>query len=369
MPPLGKVPVPGKVSVPINEESSDNRKILIAIAAVLGVLLLILLLLLVVGRKTSTNAGGGGQEMAGMGAGNGEGMGDGEGNGMGGEEGNGMGDGEGDALLNNPLPSGRGNEDQAGTESDEPTEEPQAENPTDDDIMIPGTSTESESPEPQAAELKEELSTTDLVSEGPSLDEQQAADPTDSVPPSASAPGGGGGGAGGGTRVRVFGVEGYGRKFVYVFDRSGSMAGQKLEEVKKELLRSFSVLNNGHQFDIIFYDDRYVVWKPKLIAATPQVKKDAETFVQGITSGGGTSHLLPLLEAIKLNPDVIFFLTDGQSLSPPELEEICRRSGGISINVIQYDDGGDGRSEILRQLAVRNQGRYKYINVRNADAL
>ena len=355
------VPVPGTVPMPPIEESPDNRKKLIAMAVALALLLLLLLLLLFfLGKKPPAN-GGGGQGAAGIGAGAGEqsGVGDsgGAGAGIGGQAG----------RSNEDTASGNGNADQSGAaiEPDENAEESQPESPTDDDIMIPGTSVESESIEPQGAELREDLSTTDLVAMKVILDEQQVAGPTHSPP----APTSSGSGGGGGVTVRVFGVGGHGNKFMYVFDRSGSMSGQKLEEVKKELLRSFSVLNNRHQFNIIFYDNRYDAWKPRLTAATPQVKREAEQFVRGISAGGGTEHLAPLLEAIKHKPDVIFFLTDGQSLTQAQLDEICQKSGDICINVIQYDDGRDGRSEILRQLALRNRGRYRYINVATADAL
>jgi len=106
-----------------------------------------------------------------------------------------------------------------------------------------------------------------------------------------------------------------------------------------------------------------------LVVANTSNKRDAEKFVQGMVGGGGTEHLRPLLAAIRHKPEVIFFLTDGQSLQPTELEEVCRKSGNISINVIQFDDGNDGQSEILRQLALRNRGRYKYINVATTDSL
>ena len=106
-----------------------------------------------------------------------------------------------------------------------------------------------------------------------------------------------------------------------------------------------------------------------MVVATTSAKKEAERFVQTIAACGGTSHLQPLLEAIKYKPDVIFFLTDGQALTKVQLDEICQKSGDIYINVIQYDGGSDGRTEILRQLAYRNRGLYKYINVTTSDAL
>ncbi len=351
----GRVSVPGNPSITNDEETSTDYTILAAIAVVLvAVLLLLLLLLLFLNKQPPGEVGGSGRETT-------------ETTEAGTETGTGGGSGDGIGSS-----TADGNEDRSGTDSNR---EENA-SPSDD-------STESQSPPSQAPKPNENLSVTETPSEDASFEDRQSVIPADSAT-SASKPddgdgtdgggsgsGNGGGGNGSGVTVRVFGVGGHGSKFVYVFDQSASMAGQKMEEVKKELLRSLSVLNAKQQFNIIFYSDRFVTWRPgrALINAGPGEKKEAEEFVRRITSQGTTSHLPPLLEAIACKPDVIFFLTDGQSLTESELEEIGRKSGGIVINVIQYDDGRDGESDILRRLAGRHQGKYKYINVSTSDAL
>ncbi|MDR1962817.1 MAG: VWA domain-containing protein [Planctomycetaceae bacterium] len=168
--------------------------------------------------------------------------------------------------------------------------------------------------------------------------------------------------------VKVFGTTGKGSKFVFVFDHSGSMAGMPLETAKAELLQSLTSLKDNHQFNIIFYDDSQIVWKPgnQLIAATKQNKNDAENFIKKIIPAGGTEALRPILMAIDYKPDVIFFLTDGQlSLN---LDNICNKRGETCINVIQFGSGND-KSALLQELARRTQGDYKYVIVGDLDAL
>ncbi|HTN76656.1 MAG TPA: hypothetical protein VL096_15465, partial [Pirellulaceae bacterium] len=61
------------------------------------------------------------------------------------------------------------------------------------------------------------------------------------------------------TETGVFGVKGRGTKFVYVFDRSGSMSGfggRPLAAAKRELLASINDLDTVHQFQVIFYNER-----------------------------------------------------------------------------------------------------------------
>ena len=182
--------------------------------------------------------------------------------------------------------------------------------------------------------------------------------------------------------VGVFGTEGKGTKFMYVFDCSGSMDGTPLRAAKAELIQSLDSLGNSHQFNIIFFNHGWRLWAPpergrRLPYATESDKQSAIRFVNGVTADGGTrisDHPQtghgPLTEAINHRPDVIFFLTDGVvdeiDLNAERLRQIERlNSRGTQINVIQFGSGGfmDTQSQPLQQLAVQNHGEYRYVNV------
>ena len=179
------------------------------------------------------------------------------------------------------------------------------------------------------------------------------------------------------TTVKVFGTNGKGTKFMYVFDCSLSMEGRRLQMAKAELIRSLDALGDLHQFNILFYsgERQHYFWRSggRLIFAQETEKRAAIRFVEGIIAEGGTHHYQPLLEAIKLRPDVIFFLTDGEKKDDPtavqlaDIERANSRFGaGTQINVIQFGGGGltDSESRVLRQLADQNHGEYIYVNVR-----
>jgi hypothetical protein len=177
---------------------------------------------------------------------------------------------------------------------------------------------------------------------------------------------------GGGKTLRVFGTEGTGNTFVFVFDRSGSMsehAERPIRAAKTELIQSINSLENLCRFNIIFYNENYLSWRQnrKMTEATDQNKENAKRFVEGITPIGGTRHLEPLLEAIKHRPDVIFFLTDGDeahALSAGQLDKIARDNSHRSqINVIQFGVGTNRESNFLQKLAANNRGQYIYVNV------
>ena len=176
--------------------------------------------------------------------------------------------------------------------------------------------------------------------------------------------------------VQIFGAEGKGSKFMYVFDRSGSMHGKPIQMAKAELIRSLDSLGDSHQFNIIFYSGKedLSLWQPgrRLMFASETNKINAIRYVEGITATGGTWHFDPLKEAILHRPDVIFFLTDGEShddLTAAQLQEIERLNSrlgrGAQINVIQFGSSGmtDSPSRSLQHLAEQNHGKHLYINV------
>jgi hypothetical protein len=181
-----------------------------------------------------------------------------------------------------------------------------------------------------------------------------------------------GNGKGGGKTLRVFGTEGTGDSFVFVFDRSASMseyAARPIRAAKTELIRCIDSLENLYRFNIIFYNENIFCWRSnkKMMEATDQNKENAKRFVEGITPVGGTDHLKPLLEAIAHQPDVIFFLTDGDeahALSAGQLDTILRKNNLRSqINVIQFGVGINRQSNFLQKLAANNRGQYSYIDV------
>lgn len=175
-------------------------------------------------------------------------------------------------------------------------------------------------------------------------------------------------------RTSLFGLVGEGFKFVYVFDRSGSMGGagrQALQLVKEELRASLRNLDTVHQFQLIFYNDRPVIFNPsgmpgRLAFATEENKQRALRFIDAISPEGGTEHEEALKLAIRLRPDVIFFLTDGDDpqLSPQRIERLSRMAAGITIHAIEMGSGPRPvGSSFLATLAAENGGKYVYVDI------
>jgi hypothetical protein len=211
-----------------------------------------------------------------------------------------------------------------------------------------------------------------LAGEGETSEVGSARDLTSQPPPSSRV-------RGGMARTGVFGVEGEGHKFVYVFDRSGSMdghGGAPLVAAKSELVASLNDLGQTHQFQIIFYNEQPRIFNPagragRLVFGTEQNKNLARRFVGSITASGATRHLEALEMALGLGPDVIFFLTDADEprMSAADLARIAQRNRGTSINAIEFGYGARRESDnFLVALARQNGGKHVYIDVSQLTA-
>ncbi len=181
-------------------------------------------------------------------------------------------------------------------------------------------------------------------------------------------------GQGGYARTGVFGVVGEGHKFVYVFDRSGSMdghGGAPLSAAKRELVGSLHDLGQTHQFQIIFYNEKPHIFTPtgvagRLVFGTDKNKYLAQKFVGSITADGATRHEEALELALRLSPDVIFFLTDADEprMTTQQLAHIAHLNHGTSINAIEFGYGKQLESDnFLVRLARQNGGQHVYVDV------
>ncbi|MEI8018480.1 MAG: VWA domain-containing protein [Schlesneria sp.] len=183
---------------------------------------------------------------------------------------------------------------------------------------------------------------------------------------------------GGPTGTAFMGTRDQGSKVVFVIDASGSMMSHNSMQVAKaSLVSSVQELDGNQQFLIIFYDDKPVVLhlrdvhQPQLYAATEIHKTLAKQTIAGIHPGTGTQHYPALEMAMRLKPDVIFFLTDGQEppLDERELELLKKLNGQKTrIHSIEFGVGaevseGANPRNFLRKLSYQNGGTYRYYDV------
>ncbi|MFN3188950.1 MAG: hypothetical protein ACE361_00385 [Aureliella sp.] len=185
------------------------------------------------------------------------------------------------------------------------------------------------------------------------------------------------GGSGEAPKVKttVFGIEGEGSRFLYVFDRSDSMngyGGAPIQSAKSELLKSLESLGPSHQFQIIFYNDSPLPFGglnsgTRLLRGDDKDKTAAQRFVRDVAAVGGTQHIDALRMAMRMNPDVIFFLTDADAAPPSQdIERLHSQAAriGATIHTIQFGRGSNqSGGGWIEYLATQSGGKYRYIDV------
>ncbi len=186
----------------------------------------------------------------------------------------------------------------------------------------------------------------------------------------------GGSASGSSGKTSVFGIEGTGRRFVYVFDRSSSMngyTGLPMARAKSELIKSIRSLGESFEFQLIFYNEQPLAYgqlagSMKMLQANADNKDDMERYVRKMIPDGGTEHLPALRMGLTMAPDVIFFLTDADlpGLTTREMQELTERASrtGTVIHTIQFGAGANqGLGAWIGELAKATSGSYRYIDV------
>jgi Ca-activated chloride channel family protein len=169
-----------------------------------------------------------------------------------------------------------------------------------------------------------------------------------------------------------FGIRDSARQFTYVLDASGSMYGIAFQSAKAELNKSIEALDATQRFQILFYTQTTRIMKLRgapdgsLVWATSINKTLARQDINNARTSGGTDHMLALKKALRLRPEVIYFLTDADDpLGAADLNDIKQlNKGRARIHCIEFGKFPDLKIDnFLRRLARQNGGTYLYRDV------
>lgn len=179
----------------------------------------------------------------------------------------------------------------------------------------------------------------------------------------------GGGEAGqSGKKAKFFGIEVEGKDFVYVVDCSGSMAGRRFERACYEVEYSIRRLSKDQRFYVLFFNhETFAQFYPdrtnSLAPATNHNFDRLKKWIEYCRPEGGTEPSGALLQALKLNPDVIFFLSDGEfSEQTVNVVKHNNSRGYTQIHTIAF--GSKAGEHLLKQIASQNKGTYRFIALR-----
>ena len=168
--------------------------------------------------------------------------------------------------------------------------------------------------------------------------------------------------------VEELGTAALDKEIIFVIDKSGSMGGNKIAQVKRVFTSIITDLPPDDHFNVIFFDSDVMVFRNTLMEANTQTKAEAANFVNALGAGGGTNINEALLTALGMfEPDsgrvpIVVFLTDGEPTdgvtSPYVIRDNVKAANGVeaSIFTIAFGIEDEANYDFLRALSLENCG-------------
>ncbi|MHB1456066.1 MAG: VIT and vWA domain-containing protein [Armatimonadota bacterium] len=166
------------------------------------------------------------------------------------------------------------------------------------------------------------------------------------------------------------------RNVVFVLDRTGSMAGEKIVQAKAALKYCLNSLRPQDKFNVIsFNESPDVVWDgagESLVAASKANVTKALEYVDRIDASGGTNLNAAIIKGLKLfgsstrkgDPNFMVLITDGvPTVGEQNIEAILKNAKEEKSNarVFSFGVGYDVNTHLLDLLTEQTGGKPEYV--------
>jgi uncharacterized protein YegL len=162
------------------------------------------------------------------------------------------------------------------------------------------------------------------------------------------------------------------KDIIFVIDKSGSMDGLKLDQVKTAFSKIIGDLSEGDRFNVIFFDTDLKPFSKEILVADEVNKKKAVEAVTNVTADGSTNINAALTTSLDMfykgsdNVPIIVFLTDGKPTEGVRSTAIIRENVlqankvNASVFSIAFGDEYDYDFDFLQALSLENRGTAVY---------
>ncbi len=160
------------------------------------------------------------------------------------------------------------------------------------------------------------------------------------------------------------------REVTLVLDRSGSMAGEKLEQVRAAALQVLEGLEDGEAFNIIIYNEAVEMFSPDPEIKNAESMKAARSYIKGLRVRGGTNIHDALVEALRQKPrkgflPLVLFLTDGLptvgQTSEKTIREVAAKGNPYERRIFTFGVGVDVNTPLLDKLALETRATASFV--------
>jgi Ca-activated chloride channel family protein len=170
-------------------------------------------------------------------------------------------------------------------------------------------------------------------------------------------------------RVKVEAKDRVPKDVVYVLDRSGSMAGPKMEQAKKAIEYGVRMLHEGDRFNVLSFSTGLYPFRDHLVAATQASKEAAVAHVEAIEPAGGTNIDGALQSALHMRDGdrlfLIVFITDGkptvEERDPEKIVAHVKAANTAHTRIFTFGVGYDLDVRLLDRVAEATNGTRDYV--------
>lgn len=155
------------------------------------------------------------------------------------------------------------------------------------------------------------------------------------------------------------------RDVTLVIDRSGSMRGEKLDQVREAARQVIAGLDEGEAFNVVLYNEGVDPFATKPVRKTRETEREVGKFLEEMTARGGTNIHDALLEALRPAPvegtlPIVLFMTDGLATigqtSEAAIRDLARQHNPFRKRIFSFGVGVDVNTPLLEKIAYENRG-------------
>lgn len=160
------------------------------------------------------------------------------------------------------------------------------------------------------------------------------------------------------------------REVTLVLDRSGSMSGEKLDQVKAAALQVIEGLDEGESFNLLVYNESVDVFSSTSVVKSRETTVRARRYLETVRARGGTNIHDALVEALGRKPregtlPIVLFLTDGLptmgQTNEGAIRELASRHNPHGRRIFTFGVGADVNTPLLEALAFSSRGVTTYV--------
>ncbi|MGM0489012.1 MAG: VIT and vWA domain-containing protein, partial [Planctomycetota bacterium] len=150
------------------------------------------------------------------------------------------------------------------------------------------------------------------------------------------------------------------REVTLVLDRSGSMAGEKIRQVRDAAAQVIAGLKGGESFNLIVYNEAVDMFSTRPVAKDQSNETAARQYLRGVTARGGTNIHDALVEALRQKPTkdrlpIVLFLTDGRptigQTSEKKIRDAVKAANRYDKRVFTFGVGLDVNTPLVENIA------------------